>query len=147
MNWINSHNRVDEGVTVGSCRIKRLRFADDLVLLESSQQSLPKAIDRFSAAWHRPGVKISAKNTEVLLYVSLQTQGSVCSKWAALHCSRWRRQVPRGGIYVWRKAEPQDIDTRIGLKWMVSNELVSIVCTPSGPANSKRPTTFNQLVK
>jgi len=30
---------------------------------------------------------------------------------------------------------------------MVSNELVSIVCTPSGPANSKRPTTFNQLVK
>jgi len=36
-------------------------------------------------------MKISAKNTEVLLCVSLQTHGSVCGKWAALHCSRWRR--------------------------------------------------------
>ena len=37
MNWINSHSRVDEGVTVGSCRINRVLFADDLVLLASSQ--------------------------------------------------------------------------------------------------------------
>ena len=34
MNWIESH-RVNEGVTVGSCRINRLLFADDLVLLAS----------------------------------------------------------------------------------------------------------------
>jgi len=36
MNWIDSHNRVDEGITVGSYRINRLFFADDLVLLGSS---------------------------------------------------------------------------------------------------------------
>jgi len=36
-------------------------------------------------------MKISAKNTKVLVYVFLQTQGSVCRKWTALHCSRWRR--------------------------------------------------------
>jgi len=41
MNWIESHSRVNEGVTVGSCRINRLLFADDLVLLASS--------DHFSA--------------------------------------------------------------------------------------------------
>jgi len=46
MNWIDSY-RVDEGVTAGSCRINRLLFADDLVLLASSQQSLQHALDRF----------------------------------------------------------------------------------------------------
>jgi len=39
MNWIDSHSRVDKGVTVGSCQINRLLFADDLVLLAYSQQS------------------------------------------------------------------------------------------------------------
>jgi len=38
MNWIDSHSRVDEDVTGGSCRINRLLFADNLVLLTSSQQ-------------------------------------------------------------------------------------------------------------
>ena len=38
MNWIDSHSRIDEGVTVGSCMNNRLLFADDLVLLASSQQ-------------------------------------------------------------------------------------------------------------
>jgi len=38
MNWIESHSRIDEGVTVGSCSKNRLLFADDLVLLACSQQ-------------------------------------------------------------------------------------------------------------
>jgi len=32
MNWIDSHRRVDEGVTVGNCRVNRFLFADELVL-------------------------------------------------------------------------------------------------------------------
>jgi len=32
MNWIDSHRRVDEVVTVGSCRMNRLLFADELFL-------------------------------------------------------------------------------------------------------------------
>jgi len=65
MNWTDTHSRVDEGVGVGSCRINRLLFADNLVLLASSQQSLQHALDRFSAACHRAGMKISTKNTEL----------------------------------------------------------------------------------
>jgi len=34
INWINSHSRVDEGVTVESCRINGLLFAEDLILLQ-----------------------------------------------------------------------------------------------------------------
>jgi len=39
MNWIDSHSGVAEAVTVSSCRTNHLLFADDLVLLASSQQS------------------------------------------------------------------------------------------------------------
>jgi len=80
MNWIDSHSRVDESVTVGNCRINRLLFADDLILLASSQQSIQHALDRFCAACDRARMKISTKNTEVLLYVSLQSQGNVSYK-------------------------------------------------------------------
>jgi len=48
-NYIDSHSRVvDEGVTVGRCRMNCLLFADDLVLLASSEQGLQHPPDRFS---------------------------------------------------------------------------------------------------
>ena len=52
MNLIDSNCRVDEGVTVGSFRINRLLFADEFVLLASSEQGLQHPFDRFSAACH-----------------------------------------------------------------------------------------------
>ena len=64
MNWIDSHSRVDEGVAGGSYRINRLLFSVHLVLLAPSQQGLQHALDRFSPACDRAGMKISAKNTE-----------------------------------------------------------------------------------
>jgi len=78
MNCIVSHSRVDEGVAVWSYRINRLLVADDSVLLASSQQSLQNALDRFSAAYDRAGMKSTLKIPRY--YVSLQTQGSVCCK-------------------------------------------------------------------
>jgi len=74
MNWIDSHSRVEEGVTSVSCRMNRLRFADGLVLLASSQQGLQHALDRFSAACDRAKMKISTKNTEVLCPSTNQKQ-------------------------------------------------------------------------
>ena len=90
--------RVDEGVTVGSCRINRLLSSGDLVLLASSQQGLQQELDRFSAAWSvfdRAGMKISTKIPRY--YVSLQ--GRVCCKWATIHCS-WRRSSSSLGWYL-----------------------------------------------
>jgi len=49
-NWIDSHSRVDEVVKVGSCRINCLLFAENLVLLASSQMSFQNAHHRFSVA-------------------------------------------------------------------------------------------------
>jgi len=50
MNWIESHSRINESVTVGSCRANRLLFVDDLLLLASSQQvsdNIPQQLNNF----------------------------------------------------------------------------------------------------
>ena len=61
MNCIDSNSRVDEGATVGSCRINRLLLVDGLLLLASFQQRLQHAHHRFSAACDQAGMKTSTK--------------------------------------------------------------------------------------
>ena len=83
MNWIDSHSRLDEGVTVGSCRINRSLFADDFELL-ASFNSLQHALDRFSAACGQAAMKINTINRGAMpLYKPKAVD-------AAIHCSRWR---------------------------------------------------------
>jgi len=50
MKWIESDSRVNEVATIGSCSIRRLLFAGDLILLASSKQVLQHALDQLSAA-------------------------------------------------------------------------------------------------
>jgi len=62
----DSQSGVDEVITVGSCSIKRLRFAYYLVLLATSEQRLQHALDRFSAGYDHAGMKISTEKTDAL---------------------------------------------------------------------------------
>jgi len=105
MNWIESHSWIGKVVAVSNCNIRRLLFANDLVLLASFEQGLQHALHWFSAACDQAGMKISIKKTEVLcLYRNLiQCMLKVSSN--TVHCSRWSSSTPRGGIHEWRKAE------------------------------------------
>ena len=121
MNWIDSHNRVEEGVTGGSCSINRLLFIDDLVLLKHllhrvfSMHSIDFLLHTTEPEW-----KLAPKRAR--FYVSLETQGSVCYKWAAIDCNKWRRssildwylRVTEGGA---------EVDTRIGKANAILREL------------------------
>jgi len=62
-------------VTVGSCKINRLLFVDNLVLLASSEQGLQDEFDWFSAACNQTGMKISTKQTKI--FCLSRNQGSV----------------------------------------------------------------------
>ena len=66
MSWMDKLCQTDECVTIGRCKISRLLFADDLILLASSQFGLQNAFNSFSAACDIAGMKISASKTEVL---------------------------------------------------------------------------------
>ena len=67
MNWIEKQSQVDEGITIGTSRVNRLLFADDLALLATSEGNLQHALDRFvGTACDKAGMKISIGKTEVL---------------------------------------------------------------------------------
>ena len=54
------------GVKIGECTVQRLLFADDLMLLDSTQNGLQQALDRFSDACSVAGMEISTTKTETM---------------------------------------------------------------------------------
>ena len=66
MNWIDKCNQADECVTIGNCKIRRLLFADDLVLLSLTKSGLQRALNSFADTCNTAGMKISTAKTEVL---------------------------------------------------------------------------------
>ena len=52
--------------TIGRCKISQLIFADDLVLLASSESDLQHILNDFAFACDIAGMKISTSKTEVL---------------------------------------------------------------------------------
>ena len=91
VNSMDKLSRTDECVTcvtIEGCKISRLLFADDLVLLASSKSGLQHALNGFAAACEIAGMKISTSITEILhlsrnpVQCSLQ-MGDVSLKWVA----------------------------------------------------------------
>ena len=63
-------------VKIGECTVQRLLFADDLVLLDSTENGLQQALDGFSDACCVAGMKISTTETETMC---LSRQPKQCS--------------------------------------------------------------------
>jgi len=68
MNWIDSRSRVNKGITVRSCWTNRLLYADDLLLLESSEKAVQHGSNRFLAACDQARIKIRTKKTKVYVF-------------------------------------------------------------------------------
>ena len=64
------------GVRIGGCTIQRLLFADDLVLLDCTQNGIQLALDRYSDACFVAGMKISSTKAETM---HLSRQPKQCS--------------------------------------------------------------------
>ena len=68
MNWIDKYSQADECATKGNCKISRQLFADDLVLLSSTESGLQRALNSFADACNTAGMKISTAKTGVLIF-------------------------------------------------------------------------------
>ena len=66
MNWIDKCSQADECATIANCKISRLLFADNLVLLSSTESGLQCALNSFADACNTAGMKISMVKTEIL---------------------------------------------------------------------------------
>ena len=52
MKWIEKRSQADECVTIGNCKISRLLFTDDLVLLFFTESGLQLALNSFADAYN-----------------------------------------------------------------------------------------------
>ena len=52
MKWIDKCSQADECATIGNCKISRLLFADDLVLLSSSESGLQRTLHTVALQTH-----------------------------------------------------------------------------------------------
>ena len=68
------------GVKIGECTVQRLLFADDLVLLDSTQNGLQQALDKFSDACSVAGMKISQQKQKPCAPACPDNQSSALSK-------------------------------------------------------------------
>ena len=107
MSWIDSHRRVDKGVTVSNCRMECLLFADELVAYcmrgSWSWTGSKLAFDRISAACDQEGTKISSTKIEVLCLLRRPRQCSASER--KYTTAGGDVQVLWGGIHEWRKSE------------------------------------------
>ncbi|KAK0139279.1 LINE-1 reverse transcriptase [Merluccius polli] len=67
MDRISRHSQGVEGVRFGDLRIGSLLFADDVVLLASSDRDLRLSLDRFAAECEAAGMSISTSKSEAMV--------------------------------------------------------------------------------
>ena len=106
MDWIDKCNQADECTLIGNCKISRLLFADDLVLLFSTESGLQLALNSFADACN-----MSTAKTEVLHLSSDPGQCMMQENGAAL------KQVEKfaylGVAFTSDGRQDKELDTRI----------------------------------
>ena len=98
INWINKCSQADECATIGNCKISRLLFADNLVLLSIRKSGLKRASNSFADACDTAGMKISTAKSSFKKPWSVR----VATEWSDTEAGR-EVQVSWGCIYEWRK--------------------------------------------
>ena len=112
INWIDKCSQADKCATIANCKISCLLFADDLVLLSSTESGLQRALKSFADACNTAGMKISMAKTEVLHFSRNPDQCVMQVNGATL------KQVEKfkylGFAFTSDGRQDEELDTRIG---------------------------------
>ena len=65
------------GVTMSGRTINNLRYADDIVLIATSQEALQRLVNKLSTASREYGLEINTKKTKVLVTSTTATAAQV----------------------------------------------------------------------
>ena len=112
MNWIDKCSQADECATIGNCKISRLLFADDLVLLSYTESGLHRGLNSFANACNTAGMKISTAKTEVLHLSRNPDQCVLQVNGVALKLVEKFRYL--GVAFTSDGRQDEELDTRIG---------------------------------
>ena len=112
LNWIDKCSQADECATIGNCKISRLLFAYDLVVVSSAESGLQRALNSFADACNTVGMNISSAKTEVL-HLSRNTGQCVLQLNGAT-----LKQVEKfkylGVAFTSDGRQDEELDTRVG---------------------------------
>ena len=112
MEWIDKCSQANECASIGNCKISRLLFADDLVLLSTTESGLLRTLNGFVDVRDTTGMKISTAKTEVLHLSRKPDQCVLLVSGATL------KQVEKfkylGVTLMSDGTQDEELDTRIG---------------------------------
>uniref|UniRef100_A0A8C6KY55 Reverse transcriptase domain-containing protein n=1 Tax=Nothobranchius furzeri TaxID=105023 RepID=A0A8C6KY55_NOTFU len=74
MDRISRHSQGVEGIRFGGLRIRSLLFADDVVLLASSERDLQLSLERFAAECEAAGMRISSSKSETMVLIQKRVE-------------------------------------------------------------------------
>ncbi|KAK7878082.1 hypothetical protein WMY93_034404, partial [Mugilogobius chulae] len=94
---ISRRSHGPEGVQFGDHRITSLLFADDVVLMASSNQDLQHALGRFAAECEAAGMKSAPLNPRP--WFSTGKRCLALSRWVESPCLNGGVQVSRGLVH------------------------------------------------
>ena len=98
--------------TIGNCKINRLLFADDLVLLSSTESGLQRALNSFANSCNTARMKISMAKTEVLHLSKNPDQCVLQVNGATLKQAEKFKNL--GVAFTSDGRQDEELDTRIG---------------------------------
>uniref|UniRef100_A0A8C6M1L2 Reverse transcriptase domain-containing protein n=1 Tax=Nothobranchius furzeri TaxID=105023 RepID=A0A8C6M1L2_NOTFU len=78
MDRISRHSQGVEGIRFAGLRIRSLLFADDVVLLASSERDLQLSLERFAAECEAAGMRISSSKSETMVLIRKRVE---CLLW------------------------------------------------------------------
>ena len=68
MNWTDKSSQANKCAMKGNCEISRLLFADDLVVLSSTESGLQRALNSFADACNTAGMKVSSVKVRYFIF-------------------------------------------------------------------------------
>jgi len=68
MNWIDKRSQTNECAMIRNCKINRLLFANDLVLLSSTESGLQRVLNDFAAACDNAEMKSALPKLKYFIF-------------------------------------------------------------------------------
>ena len=112
MDRISRHSRGEESVRFGDLRIASLLFADDVVLLATSDRDLQHALGRFAAECEAVGMRVSTSKSEAMVLCRKTVE---CFLWVGSELLPQAKEFKYLGVLFTSEGKMErEMDRRIG---------------------------------
>uniref|UniRef100_A0A8C6KHS8 Reverse transcriptase domain-containing protein n=1 Tax=Nothobranchius furzeri TaxID=105023 RepID=A0A8C6KHS8_NOTFU len=122
---ISRHSQGVEGIRFGGLRIRSLLFADDVVLLASSERDLQLSLEWFGAECEAAGMRISSSKSETMVLIQKRVE---CLLWVRDEVLPQVEEFKYLGVLFTSEGKlEREIDRRIGAASVVMRALYQSV--------------------